>query len=94
MFGELEIITVSTVLVMTKLTPFRLKVLRQMIEEKGALPPGGYRTAGQDASRWWGAVDWLRKHGYCLPHVGGSRAVYASDAGRELARTTTEEQAP
>jgi len=79
---------------MTKLTPFRLKVLRQMVAEKGALPPGGYRTAGPDAARWWGAVDWLRKQGFCAPHKGGQRAVYATDAGRELARTAAEGQVP
>jgi hypothetical protein len=72
---------------MNKITPFRLLVLRQMVAEKGALPPGGYPTAGRDAARWWGAVRWLRENGYCAPHVSGGRSVHATDAGRELSRT-------
>jgi hypothetical protein len=49
--------------------------------------PGGYSTAGRDASRWWRTMRILGSHGF-VTWKAGQQVVHITDAGRACVRAT------
>lgn len=73
---------------MTKLTPFQVKVLECCLATGWDCPPGGYSTAGRDASRWWRTVQILVTQGL-VTYKPGENCIRITEAGREAhARAT------
>lgn len=65
-----------------RLSATQLALLKRLHEGSGwEAPPGGYSTAGRDASRWWRTIKILMEH-YLLEPVGDSDAVRITDGGR------------
>ncbi len=65
---------------MKKLTPTQFEMLVRLARMDWETPPGGYKGAGPDASRWWRTAHILERHdlvtlGYCAK---------ITDKGREL----------